>query len=315
MMVEPLGDSWGAIWSTDDGRTWNRVPHDPALFGLTSGGGWTHIRDVVAGGPGFVAIGWNERVEPVSWVSNDGLSWQRSEYIATGDVFLDSVAALESSVVAIGHIGERSEPVIFVSENGLDWTPAFPAQGMSLTPESRPRVVARGDDFLAVVNGVWRSSDGFEWELVTNVMPTDFFEGQIASGPLGTVAISHSAKAVSMLGDGGEWTVGSVEASLDPELPFGADIELDGVLALDDGFVAMGSDYTNFSSETGGTVAVAYWSSDGLTWQRMNLEPFGGTNGRIRDAAQLHDSLIGIGFTASDGLSHGATWLLGANSG
>ena len=134
---------------------------------------------------------------------------------------------------------------------------------------------------------------------------------------MGVAAISHGGKAVSLLGVDGEWSAGSVgsESDRDGDAPFGADIELEGLIALDEGFVALGSDYTNFTSQSGGTVAVAYWSDDGLTWQRMDLDTPGGDNGRIRDAARLGGTLIGIGFTTADGISYGATWVLGADAG
>lgn len=319
MLRQQLGDSWGAIWTSQDGRTWDRVPHDPALFGLTSGGS-TYMRDATFGGPGFVAVGWNERNEPASWASPDGTTWQRSEYIATEDVFLDAVAANESTVVAIGHMGERSEPAIFVSEDGLTWMPAFPAQGMRLTPERRPRVITSGDTFLALVNGLWRSTDGFEWEVVTELMPTDFFEAQIAFGSLGTAAISHGGRAVSLLGAEGEWSPSYVGSGLDwdyDDAPFANDveaIECVGLIALDEGLIAVGTDYRDWTWEAGGTAAAAYYSVDAATWHRMNLELHGFENSRLSDAARLGDVLIGLGFNVDDGIVNGVTWVLDADA-
>ena len=43
-----------AVWTSPDGITWSRVPHDEAVFG---GEGVPSIESVTAGGPGLVAVG------------------------------------------------------------------------------------------------------------------------------------------------------------------------------------------------------------------------------------------------------------------
>ena len=52
-------NKWGhdrdaAVWTSPDGLTWARVPHDEAIFG---GDNDQEMRSVVAGGPGLVAVG------------------------------------------------------------------------------------------------------------------------------------------------------------------------------------------------------------------------------------------------------------------
>ena len=48
-------DGWvGAVWTSPDGLTWARVPHDEAVFG---GNNDHWMWSVVAGGPGLVAVG------------------------------------------------------------------------------------------------------------------------------------------------------------------------------------------------------------------------------------------------------------------
>ena len=44
-------DGFAAAWTSADGRSWNRFPHDPAVF--PEG----FIGTVTAGGPGLVAFG------------------------------------------------------------------------------------------------------------------------------------------------------------------------------------------------------------------------------------------------------------------
>ena len=47
----PGGDADAAVWTSVDGITWSRVPHDEAVFGGAA------IQSVTAGGPGVVAVG------------------------------------------------------------------------------------------------------------------------------------------------------------------------------------------------------------------------------------------------------------------
>ncbi len=74
-----------AVWTSVDGTSWSRVPHDPAVFGAAP---CVAMHKVVAGGPGLVAIGieypegatsdfWDEGRRTVVWTSVDGQTWTR----------------------------------------------------------------------------------------------------------------------------------------------------------------------------------------------------------------------------------------------
>lgn len=109
--------------STDGGATWAQVSNAV----LPSGG---LVRDVVAGGPGYVAVGAAARSQGVGmgemiWTSPDGRNW---EPIAQGDGtgviglgYFDAVAEHDGILIAVGnnfapgHIGN------WTSTNGLDW--------------------------------------------------------------------------------------------------------------------------------------------------------------------------------------------------
>jgi hypothetical protein len=70
-------DADGAVWTSPDGLTWTRVPHDEAVFG---GAGNQEMLGVVAGGPGLVAVGRDDSGEAgdaAVWASADGLTWTR----------------------------------------------------------------------------------------------------------------------------------------------------------------------------------------------------------------------------------------------
>jgi hypothetical protein len=67
---------FGAVWTSADGITWSRVPHDDDIFGTD---GSLTTTSVTAGGPGLVAVGTGgvlmaERVgeDPAPTVDGDG---------------------------------------------------------------------------------------------------------------------------------------------------------------------------------------------------------------------------------------------------
>jgi len=50
------GDEDAAVWTSTDGETWTRIPHNETTFGGT---GNQAMFEVVAGGPGLVAVGFD----------------------------------------------------------------------------------------------------------------------------------------------------------------------------------------------------------------------------------------------------------------
>jgi hypothetical protein len=68
-----------AVWTSPDGHSWVRVPHDEAVFG---GDRSAEMLGVTAGGPGLVAVGSNlddgtDDLDAAVWTSVDGISWSR----------------------------------------------------------------------------------------------------------------------------------------------------------------------------------------------------------------------------------------------
>jgi len=107
------------VWTSPDGITWSRVPHDRTVFavsvcrGLCDGEegptGQELMRSVIAGGPGLVAVGssgfdqlgWDEAV----WTSPDGITWTRLPQANTptnGYVRMFGVTIGGSGLVAVG---------------------------------------------------------------------------------------------------------------------------------------------------------------------------------------------------------------------
>jgi len=122
-----------AVWTSQDGEEWTRiedvsVPGDPELAGMNS---------VIAGGPGFVAVGtiWNwtgvedQSAEPVVWTSQDGEEWTRIEDVSVpGDAELagmNSVIAGGPGLIAVGWDFNRERfegnAVVWTSVDGTSW--------------------------------------------------------------------------------------------------------------------------------------------------------------------------------------------------
>ena len=157
-----------AVWYSTDGVTWNRVPHDEAVFG---GDGHQRMNSVVALESGFLAVGSDGDVpgapgptfpdvyqsdpsdtSAAVWQSNDGISWVRVPHVdafseADGGAVMNDVTLGESGLVAVGLVYGQTEP--------------FATYRWGEEDPSEPREIA-----LDVDAAVWRSSDGVSWSRV-----------------------------------------------------------------------------------------------------------------------------------------------------
>jgi len=112
-----LGDFGdGAVWTSVDGLTWLRAPHDDAVLG---GAGPQRMDEVIVGGPGLVAVGkegycfeipgcQSPPGSPnVVWTSVDGITWSRVPHddAVFGDVYTPSVTVGGPGLVAVGYGG------------------------------------------------------------------------------------------------------------------------------------------------------------------------------------------------------------------
>jgi hypothetical protein len=123
-------DGNAAVWTSPDGLNWARVPHDEAVLGGV-GGQW--MNDVVAGGPGFVAVGADEPGFPremggwraAVWTSPDGFTWTRVPHDpevfgggAGDEQSMQAVISVGSQLVAVG--GGNGN-IIWTSPDGVTW--------------------------------------------------------------------------------------------------------------------------------------------------------------------------------------------------
>jgi hypothetical protein len=221
---EPWGNA--VVWTSPDGVTWSRVPHDDAIFGE----GWTAMHSVTVGGPGLVAVGTTDAEEddPVAmvWTSVDGTKWSRVPHdeAVFGGASMNSVTAGGPGLVAVGATdAEGDDPdaaVVWTSVDGIDWsriphdetvfgledTPSGGAEGMSSVTVGGSGLVAVGSDSMTldsgrwvVVAAVWTSVDGIDWSRVPHnekffAAPPVFNHemNSITTGSPGLVAVGTS---------------------------------------------------------------------------------------------------------------------------
>lgn len=172
-----------AIFTSDDGLGWSRVPHDDALFD-----DWV-LRDVTWSGRDFVAVGnvsWqveNVPYEFAVWRSPDGLSWE-PEIIDVGERH----AAYHSSVAA-----DANTAVAGLQFGGV-WTSLDGGWELNTlqdleTDVDCPRLGVNdvgtfGSGFIAVGEGcagragAWQFVDG-QWSVIS--APSDVFDGVMKS--------------------------------------------------------------------------------------------------------------------------------------
>jgi hypothetical protein len=220
---EERTDADAAVWTSVDGITWSRVPHDEAVFG---GAENQDMTDVTVGGPGLVAVGsdgqnvWDYSIGQVAavWTSVDGIAWSRVPHDdavfgeadnelreGTGQAML-GVAAGGPGLVAVG--GETFGPSPFVSAvwtsvDGLTWSrvphneEVFGA-GTGFWP--MVSVAAGGPGLVAVGDAAWTSVDGITWSRVSDDEGGFGTGWGVTAAGLGLVAVGDTGR------DAGVWT-------------------------------------------------------------------------------------------------------------
>ena len=118
------GDAAAAVWTSPDGITWSRVPHDEAIFGGLQG-----MFGVTGGGLGLVAVGVGDDNDAAVWTSPDGTTWSRvphDEAIFGGDDFqvMLAVTGAGPGLVAVGQdwSGGNADAAVWTSPDGTTWS-------------------------------------------------------------------------------------------------------------------------------------------------------------------------------------------------
>jgi hypothetical protein len=211
------GEDWNAaVWTSPDGVTWTRVPHDEELFGGTND---QEMFGIAAAGPGLVAVGADDEA-PAAWVSADGLSWQKvgpdrffnDPSFDNTDKVLRAVAAGPQGLVAVGYLATYSEATdtddldaaVWVSRDGLSWTLVSEDAATYGGPEEqRMTAVTAGGPGLVAVGwdraggeanaAVWASPDGTTW---TRVLDDAVFAGAGDQEMYGVAVVASRLVAV-----------------------------------------------------------------------------------------------------------------------
>ncbi len=166
-----------AVWLSEDGRSWTRVPRDDKVFGGT---GDQTMFSVTAGESGLVAVGWDGTTgtyKAAVWLSTNGRSWTRvthdeSVFGGAGEQAMFSVTAGGPGFVGVGY--SASDAAVWLSEDGRTWTRVVNGnkvlggagfQEMDSVVATESGLVAVGYDgpegeFDAAV---WLSEDGRSW--------------------------------------------------------------------------------------------------------------------------------------------------------
>ena len=265
------GQGRPAAWTSVDGRAWTRS----AIADLdVAGKGIREMRSVAAGGPGLVAVGYDQtRRAAAVWTSTTGESWERlahDEAVFGGDgqQLMSEVICGGPGLVAVGRArASRQTGLIWVSDDGLTWT-RLDAHGSRASYEflramrkREVRSVTRfGTSLVAVgrhVDGpaVWLSEDGFTWSRVA-IPPKGGSMSAVTAVGSRLVAVGFRASRPSVWSshDGLSWSRSEGGHSVFDD---GA---MHSVAAIDQGVVAVG--------ERGDRPAV---------WRLLNEAEFGRT--------------------------------------
>lgn len=171
----PGAYSRAVVWTSEDGVSWSRVPHDPLVFGTSS----AYMADVTVGGPGLVAVGRHGNNAAV-WTSADGSEWSRlphDEAVFGGRFYrsMSRVAPGGPGLVAVGgrRFIDSFLPAVWTSRDGITWSQV--ADNGDLFDGCRggmSAVAAKDTNLFAIGIGsncestnwaVWSASDGVKW--------------------------------------------------------------------------------------------------------------------------------------------------------
>lgn len=258
------------------GLTWERIADAPDL--QVAGGGMT---SVVAGAPGFVAVGRGyerDRSFAVAWASADGFTWTRVPDTPDFDgAGIDAVVAGGPGFIAVGGGCCPDRAVVWISPDGVRWSrvPHSP-----VLDEAIMKVVTAWDEgFLALgweayteAAGtlLWGSPDGITWSRLSSAAFRDSIVDDVAAGGPGLVAVGYRcppgggvsfcarSPAIWLSADGVGWNDVPVVDSRAGEIS--------AIASGPAGLLAFGNE---FSEALGRSFATIRTSQDGVAWTRL----------------------------------------------
>ncbi len=310
------------VYTSSDAASWKAAP---SLDGV-------RLRAVVAGGPGFVAVGTGVGASgmtvPAVAVSTDGRGWELQQPETAYGGSLSDVAVTAMGLVAVGSTADAAgapRPAAWTSSDGATWTPGAPGQFGDVWA-TLARVATAGSVVVTVGEvptesddhpgpmRAWWSSDGRSWEPALG--PPDWSSvlvGDLSSGPAGAVLVGTlfdgSTPRAWISADGSQWEGHALPTLPDTDSSFAV-----GVLADTERYVAVGDD-VNFAEDLGpATGRPAMWtSSDGVSWYRVPHADLDGPAlqaGSDAVAVLFHDTTWLVYGTTSMGVDQPPAWVL-----
>lgn len=285
----------GAIWASDDGRTWQRV---------AGGRGFENaaVASIAKAPDGtLLATGANcyfesECLGPRLWRSNDGLSWTPIESNLFSGMIPSELIPGEPGWIVIGSSSKLdAAPLLWTSVDGQSWAPA---SGLDREPGHVAGVVVTGSGLVAYGSShargqstaaVWTSDDGSQWTRV----PADSAPRGLATTALGIVDglliafVRDETGAELWTSENGltwEHRQGASPSSvIDGRRP----VRIENLIKGGPGLIAFGS-----ADVLPGTEPIGVWvSADGVTWRAAkDSDAFAGAEGvaaAIRHGSQI----------------------------
>jgi hypothetical protein len=262
--------------------------------------------DVVAGGPGFVAVGGGftegeEASTTVIWVSEDGRAWQSVPLFGDAAQGVPrAVTTTPSGLVAVGSGCCPDEAAVWLSADGLTWerlpdAPSLVGSAMLDVTSGPDGLVAVGCSAqLECISGLaWTSADGRTWSDPAVLDEVDLLPLAVASTEAGILALGSG----SAFGD-------SARLALSPDgtsWPSATTISIGGgsmeaAVERPAGILAAGG---NSDPETGRTGALLATSEEGTLWVPSQPRALRGT--WVEDIADRGDGLVLVGWRSRRG--------------
>jgi hypothetical protein len=283
-------DPNAAVWISDHGSSWARIA-EPQLAGPGAQG----IHDLVIGGPGIVAVGFDGSsgdYDGAIWVSADGIAWDRvaeEAFDAPGEQEINAIIDTGAGLVAAGYdaVGTAVDAAVWVSRDGYEWRRIFdPALGgfgnqrISSLAKGPGGLVAAGTQYEPNDFGlynldarVWVSDDGESWSLVDDPIfggPGWQFITVVVAGPEGFVAagthiLGHPGAdndlAVWVSADGITWNLIDEPIFDRPRVQ-----RISAMIHGPEGIIAVGYD----TEPPGNRIPAVWRSADGTAWARVH---------------------------------------------
>jgi hypothetical protein len=255
--------------------------------------------DVIAGGPGFIAVGGgfeagHEVGTAAIWVSQDGRTWQSVALLGEAATGIPrSITATPEGFVAVGSGCCPDRAAVWLSRDGLAWErlpdqPAFADAAMFGVIWQDDGLVAVGcSAVLECFSGLaWTSPDGRTW---SEPVVLDMLPGDVAATTRGTFAVGSSegyegSAALALNVDGATWSESSVIA------PSGS---LHAAIDTPAGILVVGG---TTSPRRGRAATLAFISLDGVTWQPLEGPGLEGV--WLEDAAAAADGWLLAGWSS-----------------